>query len=222
MYIRQRGDRDGSPFFFCPFFGVSKPPTMFRGFFMFGFEANEAVIIEQQKALEAALSTNPKAEKVLRTIIRKYIAEAREQVVRNIRFKSDPRGAANAVRSSVYKKVFGGNLNIYSSRKAHQPTSYEPPRKLKPGQRGGNRLPRSAKTQRMMSYGPLDRGMILRWQNSGTSERTSRYGNRGSLAARSFFRPLGDRAFGQVRENLANAIEREMEKLLAAELAGTK
>lgn len=33
---------------------------------MFEFEANEAVIVEQQKALEAALTSNPRTEKVLR------------------------------------------------------------------------------------------------------------------------------------------------------------
>ena len=66
----------------------------------------------------------------------------------------------------------------------------------------------------MMSYAPLDRGMILRWQNSGVSERTTKYGNRGQIAARNFFQPLGDRALGMMRDNLASAIESELTKIL--------
>lgn len=188
---------------------------------MFEFEVNDQVILEQQRAIEAALSTSPKAEQALRKIIRKYIKEARKEVVAGIQFKGgDPRNTRQSVRSTVYRKVFGGNLNIYNSRKAHSNGTYEPPRKLKPGQRGGNRVPRGRDTQRWMSYGPLDRGAVLRWQNEGTGERTAGTrggrlsGNRGSISARNFFRPLGDRALGQMRDNLAMAIEKELEALL--------
>ena len=186
---------------------------------MFEFEVNDAVILEQQRALEAALSTSPKAQTVLRKIIRKYVKEARTQVVNSIRFKNgDPRKTAWAVRTAVYKKVLGANINIFNSRKAHGSNNYEPPRKLRPGQRGGNRRPRSEKTQRMMSYEARDRGMILRWQNEGTGNRTTRYGGRGAIAARNFFRPLGDRAMGQMRDNLAAAIEAEMQAILSENL----
>ena len=190
---------------------------------MFEFEANEAVILESQKALEAALSTSPKAQAVLRKIIRKYVLEARAQVVNGIHFKNgDPRGAARAVRTAVYKKVLGANINIFSRRKASGGgTSYEPPRKLRPGQRGGNRVKRGSRTDDFLhKYGPLDRGMILRWTNSGTGEREAGtrggalHGNRGSIASRNFFRPLGDRALGMMRDNLAVAIEEEMKKIL--------
>ena len=191
-------------------------------FFMFEFEVNDAVIVEQQKALEAALSTNPKAEQALRKIIRKYVLQARQQVMQSIRFKNgDPRGAASAVRTAVYKKVLGANINIFNSRKAHGQNSYEPPRKLRPGQRGGNRVKRGPLTDRMMHYAPQDRGMILRWVNSGTDDRTAGTrggklsGNRGSIAPRNFFRPLGDRALGTMRDNLATAIEEEMAQLLS-------
>jgi hypothetical protein len=39
-------------------------------------------------------------------------------------------------------------------------------------------------------------------------------GNRGSIAARNFFKPLGDRALGIMRDNLAAAIEAELSKIL--------
>jgi hypothetical protein len=209
---------------------------------MFEFEINESVILEQQKAIEAALSTGPKAEKVLRKIIRKYILEARQQVVNSITFKhGDPRGAAQAVRTTVYKKVFGANINILTGRKRHGESTYRPPRTLRPGQRGGNRRPKNPNKLDRDKYDALDRGFIMRWLNNGVSGRAiefkedearehvhrgSRGGNiekygktintgfRGSIAPRNFFRTLGDRALGRMRDNLATAIEEEMAKLL--------
>ena len=198
---------------------------------MFEFEANEAVIVESKKVLEAALSTNPKTQAVLRKMIREYVKEAREQVVNNIKFKDgDPRGARHAVRTTVYKRVLGANINIFNSRKAHGSNSYEPPRKGV-SNRGGNRRSRGTRTARIMSYDALDRGFILRWLNSGVDDRAIRFtqregrktdkwnkhpntGNRGSIAPRNFFRPLGDRAMGIMRSNLEAAIEAEMQALL--------
>ena len=188
---------------------------------MFEFEANEAVIMESKKMLEAALSTNPKTQTVLRKMIREYVLQARQQVVNSIHFQNgDPRGSRQAVRTAVYKKVFGANINIFNSRKAGNVSNYEPQRRLRPGQRGGNRVPRGARTQQTMSYGARDRGFILRFVNSGTDERMAGTrggrisGNRGSIAARNFFKPLGDRALGIMRDNLAAAIEAELSKIL--------
>lgn len=197
---------------------------------MFQFEANDAVVVEQRKALESALSTNPKTEKVLRQIIRKYILQARRDIMSGINFKhGDPRQTRQAVRTTVYRKVFGGNINILNARKAHGGGSYEPPRH--PSHRGGNRRKRNAETQRMMSYGPLDRGFILRFINEGTTGRAIQFkvndrrkvdkwnshpntGNRGSIVARHFFRSLGDRALGIMSGNVAMAIEQELEKIM--------
>lgn len=188
---------------------------------MFEFEANDAMIVEQQKVLEAALTTNAKTQAVLRRLIRKHILAARAEVVNGIRFKGgDPREARRAVRSSVYKRVFGANLNLFRSLKAHGSSSYEPPRTLREGKRGGNRVKRGARTQQMMQYAGMDRCMVLRWQNDGTGERTAGTrggrlsGNRGSVPALRFFRQLGDRALGRMRDTLEQAIEEELVKLL--------
>lgn len=182
---------------------------------MIGLEINDAVVLEQQQILEKALSTNPKTQKALQKLIRQVIKEARDQVVNSVHFDNgDPRGAAYSIRRSVYKKILGANINIYNSRKAGRPTSYEPPRKLREGQRGGNRMARSPKTQRMMSYGPNDRGMVLRWVNSGTGERTSYGGNRGAIAARNWFSPKGQAALQKAADNLANLIDTELEAIL--------
>lgn len=200
---------------------------------MFQFEANEAIIVEQNKVLEQALSTNPKTQNVLRKLIRKVIMQARASVVAGIKFDNgDPRGSARAVRTAVYKKILGANINIYNSRKAHGSTTYEPPRH--PSHRGGNRRTRSGRTQQIMSYGALDRGFILRWVNSGTKGRYSGYGRngktaaeydrfvlrtggrgwRGSIAARNFFRGAGEQALVRAADALANLIDTELENIL--------
>ena len=159
---------------------------------MFGIEVNDTIILEQQKVLEAALSTNPKTQKALQKLIRKALMEVRPELVSAARgaMDSDPRGAAHGIRTAVYKKILGGNINILNMRKkAGTPTSYEPPRKLQPGQRGGNRVPRGKRTDTVMHYGPHDRQWILRFINSGTSDRMAGSrggrlsGNRGSIAA---------------------------------------
>lgn len=207
---------------------------------MFEFEANDSVILESQKVLEAALSTNPKTQAVLRKTIRKYIMEARQQVINNIKFNNgDPRQSRQAVRTAVYKKVLGANLNILNGRQSRHGSSYEPPRKVYPGMkghRGGNRMIRSQRTQDMMTLDPKDRGFILRFVNSGTNPRYANGRNvtgnnrnlrnffalqeegdyyRGSIAPRNFFKNTGNRALAQMADNLSTAIEEELTKILS-------
>ena len=195
---------------------------------MLSLEVNDAVVLEQKQVLEQALSTNPKTQKALQKLIRRAIMQARRDAIGNIHFANgDPRGARESIRTAVYKKILGANINIYDSRKAHGATTYEPQRTLIPGQRGGNRMKRSPRTQRMMSYGPLDRGMILRWVNSGTQKRQvgggrmgkhgdeeSRGGNRGSISARNFFRNAGEPALVKAVDALANMIDEELDAML--------
>ena len=199
---------------------------------MIGLEINDAVIVEQKQILEQALSTNPKTQKALQKLIRKVIMEARAKVVSTAsdKIKNDPRGSARAVRTAVYKKILGANINIYNSRKAHGSTSYEPPRN--PSIRGGNRRTRNARTARIMSYDALDRGFILRWINDGTGDRNISFtqndrrkvdkwnkhpntGYRGSIAARNFFRGAAERSLVQAADNLANLIDTELETILS-------
>ena len=75
---------------------------------MIGLEINDAVIVEQKQILEQALSTNPKTQKALQKLIRKALMQARSELSDYIKTKlanDDPRGAARAVRTSVYKKI---------------------------------------------------------------------------------------------------------------------
>lgn len=190
---------------------------------MFGIDINYDVVMQQSQVLEQALSTNPKTQKALQELIRKALMEVRPELVSAARnaMASDPRGAANGIRLSVYKKILGGNINILDRRsKAGSASNYEPPRKLQPGQRGGNRVPRGARTDSVMHYGPVDRQWILRFINSGTKDRTAGTrggrlsGNRGAIAPRNFFRGAGERALAQAVDNLAMLIDTELEALL--------
>lgn len=189
---------------------------------MVSLEVNDAVVLEQKQVLEQALSTNPKTQKALQKLIRQVITEARDKVAQSAKgvMESDPRQSYRAVRSSVYKKILGGNINIFNSRKAHGTNSYEPPRKLRPGQRGGNRVVRGKRTDTVMHYAPQDRGFILRFINSGTGERMAGSrggrlsGNRGSIAPRNWFRGATERQLTQAVDSLANLIDTELENIL--------
>lgn len=203
---------------------------------MVSLEVNDAVVLEQKQVLEQALSTNPKTQKALQKLIRRAIMEARASLSDYIKTKfenGDPRGAARAVRTSVYRKILGGNINILNGKKAHGTNNYEPPRTLRPGQRGGNRRPRSVRTNKVMHYAGEDRGFILRFVNSGTKQRAierlmnvkgtnkfrwvqnaSEYGNRGSIAPRDFFRAGAEPRLRAAADYLADLIDTELEDIM--------
>lgn len=199
---------------------------------MIGLEISDSIVLEQKQVLEQALSTNPKTQKALQKLIREVIQQARRETVNSITFKNgDPRGAARAVRTAVYKKILGANINIYNSKKAHGSVNYSPPRTLQPLKRGGNRREVSSETRRYQSYGPLDRGFVLRFVNSDTKSRNIHYnanesrkvdkwnkhpntGNRGSIAAHNFFRNAGEPALFRAVNALSELIDAELENML--------
>lgn len=190
---------------------------------MFGLDINDSVVVGQKQVLEQALSTNPRTQKALQKLIQQVLKESREQVVNATRgaLASDPRGAAESIRRITYKKILGANLNILNMRrKAGSLTTYEPPRTLKPHQRGGNRVLRGSRTNTVMHYGPLDRAWILRIINSGTREREAGtrggrlHGNRGAIAARNFFGSAATNALSRAADNLANLIDTELIAML--------
>lgn len=175
---------------------------------------NGTITIEGLDALDKKLAQlktdSPGFEKRLRGVIRKILGEARanlrNDVASGLDMKSDPRHAYKAIRFAVYKKILGGQVNILQSRKAGAPTGYRPARTLTPGQRGGNRRVRTSRN--LDKYEGVDRGFILRWLNGGMTKTNPRVikftendrrkvdkwnkhpntGNRGSIAARNWFR----------------------------------
>lgn len=185
---------------------------------MLSIDIDDTVIVQQRRALEAALSTNESTARALRRVIRKAVMEARARVSASVggSLKSDPRAARRAVRTVTYRKVLGANINIYDSRHTHARTDYRPPRQLDsdPHRHGGNRRPRSQRTQQVMDYGPLDRGFILRFVNSGTATRHTVYGNRGAITARHFFRGAAEREMAEAANRLAGLIDEEIARIM--------
>ena len=172
-------------------------------------------IDKYQEALTKLQTDNPRTRRELQAIIRKAIAEARKNIVKDAQsaLDNDPRHAYKAVRNSVYKQILGGQVNIISSRKRGAATQYQRPRELREGQRGGNRRQRSKRTMQIESYEGKDRGFILRFQNAGTVERETRYGKRGAIRARNWF---GLSSTYQI-EAAAVRVDEEIEKMLQRE-----
>lgn len=208
---------------------------------MFKWEIDNTVWIEDQRTLEAAMSTDPKVKKMLREFVRQSILEVRRAVAMNIKFANgDPRNTRQAINMSVYRKVLGGNINILNSRKkSGGKNAYHTPRAAKRFERGGNRMARSPRTQQILDYPPFDREFIFRFVDSGTKQRfvgfrnerknnRDRYletrkrwaagggktGNRGAIAARGFFSRYGDNAMRMAADKLAQLIETEMKDIL--------
>ncbi len=195
----------------------------------------------QQRAIEALMTTDPQMQKNLRQTIFLELKAARDRVVNDIRFANgDPRGTAHAVKRYVAAKYLGGVISILDGKEGSGGRStYEAPRKVYPGvggQRGGNRMIRSTRTDDILHYGPSKRGFILRMVNSGTRPRyaNGRNGNwsrngsnkrffqlqeegdyyRGSIEARNIFRRMGDREIQIAADRLRNIIETELNKLM--------
>jgi hypothetical protein len=207
---------------------------------------DDTLISNQEDNLRAAMSTDPKMRKVIQQHIREALFAARREMMNSVNFDNgDPRHSAKAIRTSVYEKVLGGNINILTGKTAHGGSNgYEPLRTLTPGQRGGNRRKRSERTKQIMSYPPLDRGWILRLINSGTKTRVigfrntqksnrtmyenrvyrisrgekTRTGNRGRIAARNWFMQSAESSLGTAAQKIADMIEIEAAAIINGEI----
>lgn len=180
-------------------------------------------IVRQKTELEALLMSNPAMEKKVQGLIRKVLLVARREVSNAANqtsvIKSDPRQAYKAVKSAVYRNILGGNISILSKRRAgtrgpippvvHQ---LETRTNSKGNHRGGNRMPRSRRTEDLMTYQGADRGFILRFLNAGTEGRKSSIGNRGSIAARAFFGTSSQKAMEKAAEQLDTLIQELIKK----------
>ena len=186
---------------------------------MIGLEFDNTATVRQKAALEAMLVSNPDTAAAMRKLISAEVSKARAAVAQAASgaLKNDPREAWKAVRRSVYKSILGGQVNILNQKGAASGSNgYRPARKLdsNPHQRGGNRRKRSANTDRIDGYVGKDRGFILRFVNSGTAERQTRYGRRGSITARNWFPNIGQRELEAAAERLAVEIDRELVRIM--------
>ena len=186
---------------------------------MLKFEFDNTATVRQKAALEAMLVSNPDTAAAMRKLISAEVSKARAAVAQAASgaLKNDPREAWKAVRRSVYKSILGGQVNILNQKGAASGSNgYRPARKLdsNPHQRGGNRRKRSANTDRIDGYVGKDRGFILRFVNSGTAERQTRCGRRGSITARNWFPNIGQRELEAAAERLAAEIDRELVRMM--------
>ena len=192
---------------------------------------------EFEKKLSQLKTDNPGFEKRLREVIRKILGHARANLRKDaasgLDMQSDPRNAYKAVRFAVYKRLFGGQVNILQSRHSGAMRLYEPQRTLDPSKRGGNRRQRSQRTTNLMSYNGVDRGFILRWLNNGMTKTNPRViqftenerrmvdrwnkhpntGYRGAIAARNWF---GNASLMELR-NVAGEMQQLIDKVIKDE-----
>ena len=187
---------------------------------MIDIEVNESVAQAQQKALAVLFVNHPETRKRIHKIVREELKDATKRLREDARYElpNDPRKAYRAVRASIYRKILGGNVSILNPRKAGARYQLIKPRKLdqNPFQRGGNRVPRGARTESVDTYFGRDRAFILRFLNSGTSQRMAGSrggrlsGNRGSITARNWFQNMAPHEMELAAENLSNVIEEEL------------
>lgn len=183
---------------------------------MIKVEVNESELKARHTALASLFVTNPETRKRIRKIIREEMKDAAKRVREDARdpsvMNSDPRKAYKAVKSTVYRKILGGNISILNRRKAGARYQLIRERKvdLNPHMRGGNRRPRSRRTDDLETYYGADRGFVLRFLNSGTVGRTTKYGYRGAIAPRNWFSDVGPKEMDLAAENLSAVIEEEL------------
>ena len=184
---------------------------------------------ERIRQLGEASTNNPMMQRRIREVIRQVLARVRKDLqdhaASGLQMQSDPRSAYKAVRYAVYRKLFGGQVNILSPRNKGKGRLYEPPRKLQPHQRGGNRRTRSDRTTELMSYFGKERSFVLRFLNAGTRVRYNggrngrteeQYntfiahhegsGHRGSISARNWFGGASQHQLENATKNLDKMI----------------
>ena len=170
--------------------------------------------LENQKMFEHLLSTEPGFDMNTRKVIKQVLKEARGKISKDAAnyIKDDPRNAARAVKHTVYKQLFGGNVSILSKRKAGPKYDLIRQKKLRAGQIGGNRRPRVESRNRLDQYYGSDRGFIRRFLSSGTVTRETRYGNRGAIRRADWFGHVATWHMQQAAEDIAAMINEYVRK----------
>ena len=150
--------------------------------------------VQQSRELDRLMMSNPDMENMVRRLIRKVIAKARKDMSEAAKasMKASPRQTYRAVKSAIYRQILGGNVSLLNKRSVKM-SNYEPPRKLKDKQRGGNRVKRGQRTDDLLHYAGESRGFVLRFITAGTDDREAGtrggklHGNRGRISASNFF-----------------------------------
>lgn len=178
------------------------------------------VVDVEIKKFDQLMTTNPELRKRFQEIIHDDLWKTRNAVVRNIQgifLNGDPMEARRAIRNIVYQKLLGGNLNILTPRRGTANWKVQQKqRKVEqnPHMRGGNRRRRSYETVRREGYEGKARGFILRFVDSGTGARETRYGSRGAIAPRRFFEQAAKAGLDVMAQHVSMLIEQEIKKMM--------
>lgn len=172
-------------------------------------------LVENQARFEHMLSTSPYFDTNVRAAIRQVLKEARDKISRDAAsyIQDDPRKAYRAVKHTVYKTLFGGNVSILAKRKAGPKYELVRQKKLQPGQVGGNRRLRVESRNRLDQYYGSDRGFILRFLTSGTVTRQTRYGSRGAIRSTDMFGHIASWHMEEAANQVAQAINEYVNKV---------
>ena len=180
------------------------------------------VEIQNNVRLDLLLTNNREMDKQLTKLTKKAIQKARGELVKNARagldMDSDPRSAYRAIKSTVYRRIKGGNVSILSKRRASSKRYPVPP-----STRG-----RSKRTEQLMSYYGADRGFVLRFLNKGIQppravkgingkrgfKSPSATGNRGTISSRNWF--------GHASQAEMEKAAAELEKMIDELISNTK
>lgn len=178
-------------------------------------EVDEESFRRTSETLARLLVDHPTTRKHIKKLLAKEANKIRRNITRDVHtnMANDPRKAYRAVKRSLYKQVLGFNVSILDSTSAVKSmTLYRKPRLLdaNPNQRGGNRRPRGFNTKRIDGYFGKDRAFILRFYNSGTGNRDTRYGNRGAMRSRRVFETSATFQMQGAMETISTLIEEVM------------
>lgn len=163
------------------------------------------------EALARLFISHPDTKKRVKKALQEEAKRVRKDVTRDVKdnLDNDPRKSYLAVKRSLYKRMLGFNVSILNPKSVRSMRIWRPERKVdqNPHQRGGNRRKRSSETKRIDGYYGAARAFILRFYNSGTSDRLTRFGNRGSIRQRRLFEISATYQMESAVVNVSNLIE---------------
>jgi hypothetical protein len=187
-------------------------------------EINQEAVEQINEALARLMITHPDTKKRIKAMLTKEAKKVRQNITKDVHnnIEDDPRKAYQAVKRSLYKKVLGFNVSILNGRKGSVKSMllYHKPRKLDadPRQRGGNRRTRSDKTKAQNGYFGKARAFVLRFYNSGTTTRQTRFGNRGAMPSRRVFATSAvfqmEGAMGEISQMIEEIMQKEFKSAM--------
>ena len=179
-------------------------------------EIDEASFEQVNEALARMMVTHPDTKKRIKKMLQEEAKKVRKNISKDVHenMPNDPRRAYAAVKRSLYRKILGFNVSILNPRRGSMKAMsiWRPHRKLddNPNQRGGNRRLRSDRTNQVDGYIAAFRAFVLRFNNSGTTDRETRFGNRGAIRTRRVFETSASFQMEGAMNNISQMIEEIM------------